>query len=84
MIPTPVEARDMAEQLLEKEPAADKPVEDGWDCGKVTCYKYRNCWACDEWLSCKGKKAEADCFVCDQAACPGRTGDARPYEEVGE
>ena len=48
------------------------------------CYRYLKCWACDEWMGCKGKKAEADCFVCDQAACPEETGDARPYEEVGE
>lgn len=48
------------------------------------CYRYLKCWACYEWLGSKGKKAEAECFVCDQAACPGRDGEPVPYEEVGE
>lgn len=71
MIPTPIEARDMAEQLLEAEPAAEETVGDGWDCGRVTCYKYRNCWACDKWLGCKGE-IHGDCFRCDRKGCPLR------------
>lgn len=71
MIPTPVEARDMAEQLLEVEPAADTPVEDGWDCGMVDCYKYRKCWSCEGWLGCK-KQTIVKCFRCDRKGCPLR------------
>ena len=68
MIPTPVEARDMAELLLEDEPAVNKPAKDGDDCGNPKCYKYRHCWACVEWMGCKGK-TPGGCFRCDRIGC---------------
>ena len=68
MIPTPIEARDMAEEMLEVEPAVVKPTEDGDDCGQTKCYKYRKCWACEEWLGCKGK-TPGKCFRCDRIGC---------------
>lgn len=71
MIPTPIESRDMAEELLEPKPVVNKPTKDGDDCGKADCYKYRKCWACDKWLGCKGKTIEK-CFRCDRKACPLR------------
>lgn len=69
MIPTPIESRDMAEQLLEPEPVVEETAEDGEDCGKLDCYKYRFCWACTDWLGCK-KKPLGTCFRCDRKDCP--------------
>jgi hypothetical protein len=38
-----------------------------------SCYKYRHCWACEEWLGCR-RAPTGDCFVCDQTKCPENTG----------
>lgn len=69
MIPTPAEARDMAEELLEAKPAEEETAAEGWDCGQIKCYKYRRCFACVEWLGCN-KKPLGTCFRCDMRNCP--------------
>lgn len=69
MIPTPIEARDMAEVLLEEEPATEETAADGWDCKQLKCYKYRRCFACVEWLGCN-KLPLGTCFKCDGKNCP--------------
>lgn len=68
MIPTPIESRDMAEEMLEAKPVAEEAAEDGWDCGQKGCYKYRRCFACIEWLGCN-KKPLGVCFKCDKKNC---------------
>ena len=71
MIPTPVESRDMAEELLEAKPVeevAEEAVEE-WDCKQTKCYKYRRCFACVEWLGCN-KLPLGTCFKCDGKNCP--------------
>lgn len=71
MIPTPIESRDMAEELLEPNPvvSAAEEAAEGWDCKQTKCYKYRRCFACVEWLGCN-KKPLGTCFKCDQKNCP--------------
>ena len=69
MIPTPIESRDMAEDLLEEEPVTKEAAADGWDCGQLKCYKYRRCFACVEWLGCN-KLPLGTCFKCDGKNCP--------------
>ena len=69
MIPTPIEPRDMAEELLEATPVVEEKSDDGWDCGNADCYKYRHCWACEEWFGCK-RKPLGNCFRCDMKDCP--------------
>ena len=71
MIPTPIESRDMAEEMLEAKPdeeVAEESVEE-WDCKQTKCYKYRRCFACVEWLCCN-KKPLGTCFKCDMRNCP--------------
>ena len=68
MIPTPIESRDMAEELLEAKPVTEETAE-GWDCGQLKCYKYRRCFACEEWLGCN-KLPLGTCFKCDKKGCP--------------
>lgn len=72
MIPTPVEARDMAEVLLEEEPVVEEATEEKTkpkDCGNKKCYKYRFCWACKHWLGCK-ELPLGTCFDCATEDCP--------------
>jgi hypothetical protein len=69
MIPTPIESRDMAEELLEEEPVTEETAAEGWDCGQLKCYKYRRCFACVEWLGCN-KLPLGTCFKCDMRNCP--------------
>lgn len=42
------------------------------------CYRYRHCWACDEWMGCK-RTPVGDCFKCDQTKCPVLRGE-KPTE----
>ena len=69
MIPTPIEAREMAEELLEPKPVNEERPEEGWDCGNTNCYKYRRCFSCVEWLGCN-KLPLGTCFKCDMKNCP--------------
>lgn len=71
MIPTPIESRDMAEQLLEEEPVTEKAAERAKpvDCGNMKCFRYRRCWACEHWLGCK-EKPLGTCFECSTTDCP--------------
>lgn len=71
MIPTPIESRDMAEQLLEEEPVTEEAAERAMpkDCGNIKCHRYRHCWACEHWLGCK-EKPLGTCFDCMTKDCP--------------
>lgn len=71
MIPTPIESRDMAEELLEAEPVETVAEEKAKpkDCGNMKCYKYRFCWACKHWLGCK-ELPLGYCFDCAIEDCP--------------
>ena len=71
MIPTPIESRDMSEELLEAEPVEEVAEEKDTpkDCGNKKCYKYRFCWACKQWLGCKAKPL-GTCFDCATEDCP--------------
>ena len=70
MIPTPIESRDMAEELLEAEPVTEGTAEAvAKDCGNKKCYKYRFCWACKKWLGCK-ELPLGTCFECSTEDCP--------------
>lgn len=34
----------------------------------IRCYKFLNCWACENWLNCSERKDRAErvwCFECD-------------------
>lgn len=39
----------------------------------IRCYKFLNCWACENWLQCNErieKTERVQCFECDGIGCP--------------
>ena len=45
-------------------------VDDVLPC--IRCYKFLNCWACENWLHCNERKEKAErvkCFECDGIGC---------------
>lgn len=64
-------AASFGEVVGEIAKAARVVVENAVTC--VKCYKFLNCWACENWLHCNEriKKAErVQCFECDGIGCP--------------
>lgn len=64
-------AASFGEAVGEIGKAVREVVENAIPC--VMCYKFLNCWACENWLHCNERTEKAKrvrCFKCDGIGCP--------------